>query len=113
VLVKFALRPLVLKSDAPKIVEVFVLSYPNFCEAIVGSILTTLVMLYFNKNLRLPTNVIYAIAISIAGLYVLLQEYKVHNLGGVNIYDPFDVLFSILGLLVAFFLIYKSKPDVK
>ena len=40
------------------------------------------------------------VSVLISGTYVLLQEYKVHNLGGNNVFDMYDVIFSIVGLIV-------------
>jgi len=73
---KFLLRPYVLASDFPEAVNIFVLSFPNFCEAICGSLL-------------------------LANIGLSLKSRKIHNLGGRNVYDPFDLLFSVIGLLIA------------
>jgi hypothetical protein len=51
----------------------------------------------------MPQNLIlYLLAVTFAGIYVITQELKIHNLGGQNIYDPNDVVFSILGLIIGF-----------
>lgn len=42
---------------------------------------------------------IYNTAVSLASIYVITQEFKIHNLGGTNIYDPNDVIASIIGLV--------------
>ena len=47
-----------------------------------------------------------------AGVYVLLQEFKIHNLGGNNVFNSTDVFFSILGLVVSIFLLYYIKPSL-
>ena len=43
---------------------------------------------------------VYLIATFLAGVYVLSQEVKWHNLGGNNVYDPYDVVASLIGLVV-------------
>ncbi|MEM8487656.1 MAG: hypothetical protein AAF564_19045 [Bacteroidota bacterium] len=116
VLGKMVLRPAVLKRDAPTWLDIFVLSFPNFCEAIVGAATVTGLLLMFNARFvsakrRLSERVVYAWAIVFTGIYVILQEFKVHNLGGANIYDPYDILFSLIGLVVAWFIINRLRPS--
>ena len=48
---------------------------------------------------------IYLIAVSIALIYSVSQEFKFHNLGGNNVYDPFDVIASLIGLGITYGLI--------
>jgi phosphatidylserine synthase len=60
-----------------------------------------------------PTdNIVYILAFFMAGVYVLLQEFKIHNLGGNNVFNSTDVFFSILGLVVSIFLLYYIKPSL-
>jgi len=113
--IKFFVRPIVLENKDSGLAKIFVLSFPNFCEAVAGSIVTVFVLLIINKRIvkegfRLKEKHLYLISILISGIYVLLQEFKIHNLGGLNVYDPYDVLFSILGLIVAFFLFKNIEP---
>lgn len=117
-LVKFGLRPLVLKNEIGGVVEIFVLSYPNFCEAIAGTFVITAILLRLNvirkKRVTKPIvskQAIYLIATILAAIYVLLQEFKIHNLGGKNTYDPYDVLFSVVGLVSAYLLLFWFKPE--
>lgn len=107
-----AIRPGVLKSQAPELVKLFLLSFPNFCEAIVGILTLTMLGLHANRRLKWPNNSIYIAAVVLAAIYVITQEFKIHNLGGNNIYDPNDVLFSITGLCLGFVLIYSMKPKI-
>lgn len=107
-----AVRPSVLESQAPELVKLFLLSFPNFCEAIVGILTLTMLGLYANRRLKWPNNSIYIAAVVLAAIYVISQEFKIHNLGGNNIYDPNDVLFSITGLCLGFALIYRMKPQI-
>lgn len=113
VLVKFLLRPFVLEQRYTGISKIFVLSYPNFCEAIVGTIMLTYLLLIAkatSKRLKIKEQYLYGIAVLLSATYVVLQELKVHNLGGENVYDPLDVLFSIFGLIFAYILIQYLKP---
>ncbi len=100
---KFVVRPWVLMAGLPAFFEVLVNSLPNLSEAIIGTLLLTGI----GSRLRarsagrlgdLPDTVVYLLAILVSGVYVLSQELKFHNLGGNNIYDPWDLLFSIVGL---------------
>ena len=40
-----------------------------------------------------------------ATIYVISQELKFHNLGGNNVYDPYDLIASITGLIGTFVVI--------
>ena len=117
ILNKFWIRPFVLENDFSEVIRIFVLSFPNFCEGVMGS----LVLAYIGLNLRhrMPTIVgritekqIYLLAVVLAAIYVILQEFKIHNLGGRNTYDPYDVLFSIIGLIIAYILLLRIKPTI-
>ncbi|MCB0667664.1 MAG: hypothetical protein KDC80_17665, partial [Saprospiraceae bacterium] len=96
------IRPFVLEEVSIDFVRIIVLSFPNLAEGIVGTlILTGILLLFFRRFMKSekPGNTtIYLLSGFLAAVYVLLQEFKIHNLGGNNIYDPNDVLFSILGL---------------
>lgn len=112
---KFVVRPLVLENDYAAPFKIFVLSYPNFCEAVVGSLLLAnigLVMVVRNAALRTQLTLarIYPLAVLVTGIYVILQEFKIHNLGGRNTYDPYDVLFSIAGLVISYGILLVVKP---
>lgn len=117
---KLWLRPFVLAQNLADplktLLETFVFSFPNLCEAIVGTLLLTFFGLSI-KQRRGWTNVseaaIYLAATVIAGVYVILQELKIHNLGGVNVYDPYDLLYSVIGLLVGYGVLVVVKPAVE
>ncbi len=119
IVVKSLFRPYVLSQEYGRILEVFVLSYPNFCEAIVGSFVIFALlslakgrMIKRKPNLKLNEHYLYLIAIILAGTFVILQEFKIHNLGGTNVYDPYDVLFSVLGLIGAYIILRIVKPEI-
>ncbi len=112
-----AIRPYVLKNDYPEFFKLFLLSFPNFCEAIVGVMTVTMLGLVINHK-WIPTKhqvkeeQIYILAILLSAIYVILQEFKVHNLGGNNVYDSNDIIFSVVGLGIAYFLVVRIKPRI-
>ena len=106
------MRPWVLEKELPEFFRIFVLSVPNLAEAIVGTLLLTGILLqirqYFNKRLGdLKVTFIHLAAVGIAGVYGISQEYELHNIGGNNVFDIYDVIASIIGLMIAFGLIQK------
>jgi len=118
VAVKLLLRPVVLAGDAPVLLDIFVLSYPNFCEAIIGSfvIVTAITYLYqrfFTARFSLSHQFITFLGLLLTGLYVITQEFQIHNLGGRNVYDPYDVLFSVIGLACSYFLLVRGIENKK
>ena len=103
VLNKSVVRPWVLEAGLPAFFDVLVNSLPNLSEAVIGTLLLTGIGLQLRARLSgrlgdLPDAVVYLLAILVSGVYVLSQELKFHNLGGNNVYDPWDLLFSIVGL---------------
>lgn len=114
---KIWIRPYVLENDFSAPINTFVLSYPNFCEATVGTILLGYMGLVLKHHgfpflAKIKNTTIYIIATLFAAIYVILQEFKIHNLGGRNIYDPYDVIFSVLGLIAAYLLLLFLKPRI-
>ena len=101
---RFVVRPMVVKGNYNEIWVILVNSFPNFVEAIFGSILVSMILLQVREHFveyrgRISDVVVYSGAIVISGFYVVLQEIKFHNLGGYNVYDPNDVVASIIGLV--------------
>ncbi len=90
--------------------EVFLYSFPNFAEGLVGFLAFAMLLSlaaqrdgFAKRLLTLPW--ICTCAFFGAAFYVISQEFGLHNLGGDQVYDPYDVLFSVAGLiagLVAF-----------
>jgi len=111
------IRPFVLEHVQVELARIVVLSFPNLAEGVVGVLTTTGVLLLLFRRLfksALPADtLIYLIAVLFAAVYVLTQEYKIHNLGGNNVYDPNDVLFSTIGLAIGFVIIFRIQPEVK
>lgn len=115
VIVKAVMRPLVLESNSLELLQIFVLSYPNFCEAIIGSFVLVVMVKFINeqwlnKKYRISDKGTNILSLSLAAIYVITQELKIHNLGGQNVYDPFDILFSLIGLLIAYLLLMYVIP---
>ncbi|MGI9549985.1 MAG: hypothetical protein ACR2MT_02200 [Aurantibacter sp.] len=109
ILNKFYLRPWVLENELPELFQIFVFSIPNLIEAILGTIILTGILLQLRQysNKKIKDSSIYLIAVGISSLYVISQELKFHNLGGNNVYDPYDLIASIIGLLMTFMIIRK------
>jgi len=117
---KFQFRPWVLTNQTPYFLKVLVWSFPNFAEAVLGSTLITallsiLKIKWFPNAKSLKEPYIYLLSILLAGIFVLTQEVKWHNLGGRNVYDPNDFIASILGLLfmLGVFLNYGFRTNTR
>lgn len=101
---KFGARPFVLDHDVPDFAMTIVLSLPNTCEAIIGMSMSAGLLLAAKLRFSprfdwIPNLLIYLLATLVTAVYVLTQEYELHNLGGNNVYDPYDVAASIIGLI--------------
>ena len=58
---------------------------------------------YFRERIGYIKDIyIHILAVSIAAFYVISQELKFHNIGGNNVYDPYDLIASIIGLAGTF-----------
>ena len=109
------IRPSVLNGDSPEWIKLTLLSFPNFFEAVIGTLIITGIGLYLNFRVlgnkrQIKTNVIYTMAPILGGVYVLTQEFKIHNLGGNNVFDKNDVIFSVIGLLIGYLILIWIKP---
>jgi len=112
ILNKLILRSWVLESELPEFFKIIVLSIPNLVEAIVGTLLLTGILLqarqYFSEYLEGIKDIhIYIISTGLAGIYGISQEYKLHNIGGNNVFDVNDVIASIIGLIITLGVIIK------
>lgn len=100
---KFALRPAFESRPLPEALGVLTYSVPNFCEAVMGlTVISGLLWWSQQRGLALfrgwrPRGIL-ALATVLTGTYVLTQEVGMHRLGGNNVFDPNDVLASLLGL---------------
>jgi hypothetical protein len=119
ILGKAVFRPFVVNQGYGGFLEILAFSLPNLCEAIVWTILVFFILLFTNDALLERKSefaqslfTVRLLAVILAGIYVILQEFKIHNLGGVNIYDPYDVLFSVLGLVFGAILLFRVNPEI-
>ncbi|WP_075340446.1 hypothetical protein [Tenacibaculum agarivorans] len=106
------LRPIVLQHTSIEFLKILVLSLPNFFEGILGVLLLTGIGLLVTKRSNINKKLMYLTALVIASVYTITQEFKIHNLGGNNVFDLNDVLFSIVGLLLGYFIVTKLKPEI-
>lgn len=108
---KFYLRLWVLENELSGLFQIFVFSLPNFSEAILGTLLLTGILmqlrLYLPKPNKMKNSLIYLAAVAISSVYVISQELEFHNLGGNNVYDPYDIMASIIGLLMTFLIVNR------
>lgn len=109
---RFVLRPFVLANDFPQLWQVIVLSLPNTVEAIVGTINIAVLLMIAKQRFaprldQFSSTQLHLLALLLAAVYVLTQEFKLHNLGGNNIFDPNDVIASVIGLLGMSLLLLK------
>lgn len=109
-LLKLWFRPWVREQEGLALLKTISNSLPNFIEAYVGVfVITGLFLLAKIKNYSWVRNLsdrwIYVISTIIAAIFVITQEMKFHNLGGENIYDPNDVIASIIGLVFIFIML--------
>ena len=80
-------------------------SYPNFLEGIMGSIYLGGLGLWFKNRTgkwspEHETATFFNWVTIVAALYVVTQELNWYTVTRENVYDPYDVIASILGLIV-------------
>jgi hypothetical protein len=112
VLNRFYVKPFVLENNYPDIFQIVVLSLPNFSEAVMGTLILTGILLqlrqFMGDKLKFfNTSRVYLTALILASIYVISQEFKLHNIGGNNVYDPYDLVASIIGLTLTYMIIRK------
>ncbi|MEM8907279.1 MAG: hypothetical protein AAGD05_05480 [Bacteroidota bacterium] len=113
---KLWIRPWVIEHLPLPFFHTIVYTLPNFVEAVVGTFTIT-ALLFLAKRTWWPTASalgIYTLASSLAAVYVITQELKIHNLGGRNVYDPYDLLASVSGLAFGYWMLLRygflAKP---
>lgn len=118
---KLYIRNWILKNDVPDFMLIVTYSIPNLIEAIIVTLIFTGILLqvrqHFNKKFgSIKTKPIHIAASSIAAVYVISQELKFHNLGGNNVYDPYDLVASIIGLIATFTIVrvfgFTDEKDI-
>jgi len=107
VLNKLYLRPWILENEFSGFLLILTLSIPNLLEAIIATLILTGILLQLKQSYLSKTNAIKEItlrisAVALAAIYVISQELKFHNLGGNNVYDPYDLIASAIGLVGTF-----------
>ena len=107
------IRPTVMTNDGYELFKLFLLSFPNLCEGIIGVLTLTGIGIYLNTYLNIPKYFIYILAVVLATIYVTTQELKIHNLGGNNVYDPNDLIFSAVGLFIGTMIIFLLQPTIR
>ncbi len=100
-------------SSENNFIQVIGLSLPNLFEGILGVLILTALGLTLTRNKNIKHNYIYILAIIFAAIYVITQEFKIHNLGGKNVYDSNDVLFSLIGLFIGTIIVFIIKPKIE
>ncbi|MEX2604945.1 MAG: hypothetical protein WD361_12105 [Gracilimonas sp.] len=110
ILNKLYIRPWVWENEWSGFVLILTNSIPNLLEAIIGTLLLTGIFLQlhqsFSKRSRPVKDIyIHIFAVINAAIYVLSQELRFHNLGGNNVYDPYDFAASVTGLIGTFVVI--------
>jgi len=107
VLNKLYLMPWILENEFSGFLLILTLSIPNLLEAIIATLILKGILLQLNQYYLSKTNAIKEItlrisAVALAAIYVISQELKFHNLGGNNVYDPYDLIASAIGLVGTF-----------
>ena len=110
------IRPSILKSSSPEFIKVVLLSLPNFFEAIIGTLTLTGIGLLINDRIseghQVRPKIVYILAVILAGTYVITQELKIHNLGGNNVFDRNDLIFSFIGLIIGYLIVIRIRPSI-
>ena len=102
---RHVIRPWVLETVEAGPAVVLVDSLPNLIEAVVGTVLVAGFLLTLRERSarsasQITESRLYLLASAMAGVFVVSQELNWFVLLRHNIYDPFDVTASILGLVV-------------
>lgn len=111
---KLIRRPVV-EHQPPEWIKITLYSLPNFFEAIIGVLTLVAIGLIINRRIlkgdkKIKKRLIYTMAPIIGGVYVITQELNLHSfIGGENVYDFNDIVFSIIGLIVGYFIVIKMQ----
>lgn len=104
---KLWVRSWIVDMEVQGLIALVSYSIPNFIEAVMGTFIVTGMLTYYGSHWFKRATVRNLTGVLLAGAYVISQELKIHNLGGNNVYDPNDLIASILGLLLSFLVIRK------
>ena len=97
-------RPWILESYEEGVLDIIANSYPNFLEGIIGSITLGSLGLWFKNGAGTwspehETATFFNWVTIVAALYVVTQELNWFTVTRVNVYDPYDVIASVIGLI--------------
>ena len=114
---KFLMRPWVVESGGPAVALVFVGSLPNLLEGIFGTLILAGIALEGRRRLprvlgRAPDGALHLLAGALAGVYVVTQEFGIHQLGGGSVFDPWDVVASVVGVGATTWALFRWSPVV-
>lgn len=95
--------------------EIFLYSFPNFAEGIVGFLIVAMMLTIASRNVEalrrfMSLPLICCAAFLGAAAYVIAQEMGLHNLGGAQVYDPYDAAFSVAGLILGLAVFVWLRP---
>jgi len=106
----------VLNSPSPAFFKKVLYALPNFFEAITGILVLTGIGLLLNDRLKKKNQLglknLYLLVVIIAGGFVITQELNVYNLRGDNTFDQNDLIFSVIGLIIGYWIILSKKPRI-
>ncbi len=104
-------------SELSDFFKILLLSLPNFFEAIIGIVSLTGIFLILNdqlnKKYQIKEIIIYTVAVTLAGIFVFAQELKIIKLRRNTTFDPNDLIFSVIGLIIGFLIILIIKPSIQ
>jgi hypothetical protein len=110
------LRPALLQAFPNEAFEIFLYSFPNFAEGVVGYLIVAMILTmaswrseFVGHILTVPRLCICAFLA--AGTYVISQELGLHHIGGAQVYDPYDIVFSIAGLIAGLLVFVWQRPN--
>lgn len=109
---RHAVRPWVLHNVDEGLATVMVNSLPNLVEAIIGTIdIAIVIFLVVRANTWLRRRIgymtMYVAATTIAGFFVISSELNWIRIRGPNVYDPNDIIASVIGLFMILFLLTR------
>jgi hypothetical protein len=102
---RYLIRPWVVAEGEVGALLVVVNSIPNLLEGIVGTMLLAGIGLSIRvmsrpNDLVIDSKRFYHVVSLIAGAYVITQETNWFNVTRPNVYDPYDLVASLLGLVI-------------
>lgn len=78
---KLLVRPWIIETNVQGLIPIISFSIPIFIEAVMGVLILTEFLTYYGSHLFRNSTVLQITSVSLAGVYVINQEFKIHNLG--------------------------------